>query len=217
MKTTMTVGILCVLAGCGTAGPASDTAHQTEQSAPRIRTPLLDAADGSRLSALNPQLLERGLETFPDYIDVGEEDFDAWQRWFDVLDAANLALGGDIEMAWNDPPDSYKSDLHAGLCYLGDARKVPALMRELNDWVFSEFIAVYMWKYQDETHKGEAWGELDEPEDVSTYPESFRNFSGNGEDLMLVISVTDAYEERLAVQLPRCADDARPDGSGSAH
>ncbi len=198
---------LAALVGCASDDEPNRPAAVDEVRAGPVtfRVPLLDANDGQLLSRHNAELSAHGLETFPDTADVTPSTLEAsWEKWHDVVAAANEKLGTKMELEWNANPVTYGP----ALCYLGDPRGVARTMRDLNDSVFSEFIAVYRWKYKKESHLGTAWESYGEPEDPSKYPEAFHAFAGEGEDVMLAVTVhDDGYDgEFFAARVRRCEE-----------
>jgi hypothetical protein len=195
---------LCLVA-CGDATSARQGVGEDDVTAGgvKFRVPLLDAESHLPLSRHNEALRAKGIETFPETVDIGPRNLEKdWEKWFAVLDSANAALGTNMDMVRSANPLEYG----AALCYIGNPRSVAKTMRALNDSVFSEFITVYRWKFEDESHLTDAWASFGEPEDASKYPPPFGQFKGNGEDVMLVVTAEDDGIDGtfFAVPIPKC-------------
>ena len=201
MKTALLL-LACALSvgplACGGAAGEAPTDSDDVTAQTRIRVPILDAKTKKPLAQHNAALRAKGAETFPEFLDMTVAKLDGFNHLFDVVDAANKALGTKLELQRQSAPTELP-----GLCYLGNVRNVPKLMRDLNDSVFDEFIAIYMWKFRSESHRGDAFGSTG-PEDVSKFPRAFQDFHGHGDDLMVVFSANDDFADRLPATIPRC-------------
>jgi hypothetical protein len=196
------------LVGCTGASDASPGASEDDITARAVkfRVPLLEDESKLPLSRHNEALRalrDRAIDPFPETVDVGPRNLEtSWEKWQENLDAANAALGLNMDMVRQANPVEFGS----ALCYTGNPRAVAKTMRDLNDSVFAEFITVYRWKFKDESHLTDAWASLGEDEDTSKYPAAFNQFKGNGEDVMLVVTSQDDFTdgEFSAVQIPKC-------------
>jgi hypothetical protein len=200
-------GIALSIFACGGGGASDDRPALGEDDVTsggvKFRVPLLDEESHLPLSRHNDALRAKGLETFPDTVDVAPRNLEKdWEKWFDVLDRANAALGTKMDLVRNANPIEFGS----ALCYIGNARSVAKTMRALNDSVFAEFITVYRWKFKDESHLTDAWASFGEPENASKYPAAFGEFKGSGEDVMLAVTAQDdgIDGEFFAVRIPKC-------------
>jgi len=203
--TALALLVTTSLVACAAKDGGESTGQAATAARTTLRVPLLDEVTGERLAAHNDALARKrnGARAFPEFLDMDVASIRGFHEMLDRVDAANDTLGTHLELRRQASPLDFGADTDRGLCYRGNGAEVPALLRDLNDSVFSEFVAVYMWKLGGETHRGAAFGSFG-PEDEGAFPDSFKRFDGKGQDLMLVVSATEEGTERLALRIPKC-------------
>lgn len=169
-----------------------------------FRVPLLDW-NGKLMSRFNEQLTAAGLETFPDYVDISNQDIDAgrarFQHFIELSSSEKVyQLTGETDMVAYDAFNNYqvegRSTTETGLCYLGDALKAGALVQQLADGVLSDMFDLYGWRAKDQywLHEDSAGGEALSDEWSNDVRDEWKSFDKTSTDILFLFGDDDEGE-----------------------
>jgi hypothetical protein len=183
-------------------------------AAATLRVPFILANDSNGKTApvakLNKQLVQAGLPTLPEYIEIKSSDngraLIAAAR--EKLDQALISLGEDpeeIRFEGGDVPTAV--DLPgAKTCYIGNAMEVIAIAESLTDSLYSEQFTPHALKYKSVVISLHDAIDLKDPSTVEWLEQSslWKNWKGNNENLLIMSSVSDSGDDLQESLIPTC-------------
>lgn len=135
-----------IVAGAGCSmSPRESTAGRATPATPTTRTvlrlPLIDE-EGKPFSRFNDRMVSAGLEAFPEYVEVGEGDYDQyWTMWQRIQDAIEKIP--EIQEGWGGGMPNDFTDM----CFRGDPLEVSDVVGSLTDGFFSDQLGILGSRY----------------------------------------------------------------------
>lgn len=174
-------------------------------AAATLRVPFMLADDNNGktipVAALNAKLAAAGKATLPEYIDIStnENGFNKITAAKDQLSNALKSLGAnakDIRLYGGYYPTSADTQQNV-TCYKGNALEVARIAAKLADVFYSDQMTQFAMKYKSQTISLQDDIQLDDQDtqDFLSQSELWKNWSGQGEDLLILQSIGDGGDD----------------------
>lgn len=184
-------------------------------AAATLRVPFMLGDDNTGktipVAALNAKLAAAGKATLPEFIDISSKE-----NGYNKINAAKAKLASALKSLGEDPevirldggyyPTS--ADVNQNItCYKGNALEVADIAQNLTDVLYSEQMVQIAMKYKNKTVGLQEGTELDDGDTqdwLNENSELWKNWSGQGEDLLILSSIGDGGDDVQESLIKRC-------------